>query len=101
MAALKALVDDTKTKEKYVTLVDLGDYLQGGTIGTLSSGKMVIEIMNAMQYDIVTLGNHEFNYGISELAQRIEEASFDIVLSNVRYSGKQKNIFEDVPEFIV
>ena len=47
----------------YVTLVDAGDWSQGETIGTLSQGRYIIEIMNAMNYDLAIPGNHEFDYG--------------------------------------
>ncbi len=47
----------------YVTLVDAGDFAQGATMGTISQGKYIIEIMNAMKYDFAIPGNHEFDYG--------------------------------------
>ncbi len=67
LASLKALVDDTKAEHPYVTLVDCGDYLQGGALGTLSKGSLAVELMNEMNYDIVTIGNHEFDYGMDAL----------------------------------
>ena len=101
LSSLKSLVDDTKLEHPYVSLVDLGDYIQGSTIGTLSKGKYIIDIMNEMNYDIATIGNHEFDYGIEELAKRMNEANFEIVASNIIYSGNNKNIFEDIPEYII
>ena len=47
----------------YVTLVDAGDWSQGETIGMISQGRYIIEIMNAMNYDLAIPGNHEFDYG--------------------------------------
>ena len=47
----------------YVTLVDVGDWAQGETMGMLSQGKYILEIMNALNYDFVIPGNHEFDYG--------------------------------------
>ncbi len=101
LASLKALVDDTKAEHEYVSLVDLGDYLQGGTLGSLSQGKLIVELMNATGYDIATFGNHEFDYGLDVLSSRMDETDFDLIASNVKYSGSTKNIFEDIPEYII
>lgn len=43
-------------------LVSAGDYLQGGTMGAISRGSYVVDVMNAVGYDAVTFGNHEFDY---------------------------------------
>ena len=50
--------------EANVTLVDAGDAIQGGSIGTLTKGKAIVEIMNAVGYDLAVPGNHEFDYGM-------------------------------------
>ncbi len=55
--------DEMKKLSPYVTLVDAGDHVQGATIGIISHGRYIIEIMNELNYEIVTLGNHEFDYG--------------------------------------
>ena len=47
----------------YVTLVDVGDWSQGENIGAISQGRYLLEIMNALNYDFVIPGNHEFDYG--------------------------------------
>ena len=54
-------------KHNNVILVDAGDHIQGGTIGQITSGEAIIDIMNELEYDVVTLGNHEFDYGIEQL----------------------------------
>lgn len=100
-AGLKALVEDTKKEHAYVSLVDVGDYIQGGTLGSLTKGKAIIELMNAMNYDVVTIGNHEFDYGMEELSNRMHEMNCPIVASNVLYRGTKKNIFEDIPTYIM
>ena len=96
---LKALVDDTKKEHEYVTLVDCGDYLQGGTLGTLSKGEFIIDLMNDAGYDIVTIGNHEFDYGMEQLSALMKKMEFDQVLCNVKYSGKKENIFADTKPY--
>ncbi|MBQ9595026.1 MAG: metallophosphoesterase, partial [Synergistaceae bacterium] len=50
----------------YVTLVDAGDAVQGATIGAISQGRYIIEIMNYLGYDVAVPGNHEFDYGWSQ-----------------------------------
>lgn len=100
-AGVKALVDDTKAEHQYVTLVDCGDYLQGGTFGTFSKGAYCIEIMNKVGYDIVTIGNHDFDYDMPVLKQRISESQFDYVACNTIYTGKGESVFKDIPDYIV
>ncbi len=58
MAGLRNAISDTA----YVAVVSSGDYLQGGTVGTISEGRYVVDIMKGVGYDAVTLGNHEFDY---------------------------------------
>ena len=52
-----------------VLTVSSGDFLQGGPYGALSSGGYVVEMMNSVGYDVVTLGNHEFDYGVPRLEE--------------------------------
>ena len=59
-----------------VILVDNGDAIQGGPIGTLSKGEYIIDIMNAVGYDIATIGNHEFDYGMDVFMSLREKAEF-------------------------
>ena len=54
-------------KYKHVILVDAGDHIQGGTIGLITNGEAIIDIMNKLEYEVVTLGNHEFDYGLPQL----------------------------------
>ncbi|MBQ6971248.1 MAG: bifunctional metallophosphatase/5'-nucleotidase [Synergistaceae bacterium] len=56
-------VNEARKLTPYVTLVDAGDFAQGAVIGTVSQGRYIVEIMNAIGYDIVVPGNHEFDYG--------------------------------------
>ena len=61
-------------QQKYntVLLVDAGDHIQGGTIGMLTNGTAIIEIMNKLGYDAATLGNHEFDYRLPQL-EKVEK----------------------------
>ena len=60
---------ESLAKDHDVLLVDSGDYLRGETPGMLTLGSAIIEIMNTLGYDAVTLGNHEFSYGPDRLAE--------------------------------
>ena len=66
----------------YVLLVDNGDAVQGDTIGTLSKGAYIIDIMNAIGYDVATIGNHEFDYGMEQFMENAAHASFPYVSAN-------------------
>lgn len=100
-AKLKALVNDTKADHENVLLVDLGDYVQGGTLGSLTQGTAIINLMNAMEYDIATIGNHEFDYGTEQLGELMNRAEFEFTLCNAEYTGRKKSIFEDTPPYII
>ena len=65
-----------------VILVDAGDYVQGTALGGIDSGRSVIDIMNATGYDVATLGNHEFDYGMDAMFRNAAHASFRTVCCN-------------------
>ena len=67
---------------KHVVLVDNGDAVQGDTIGTLSNGEYIIDIMNEVGYDVATPGNHEFDYGMEQFLALTEQANFPYVSAN-------------------
>ncbi len=66
-----------------------GDFISPSLIGTLKidgegvKGKQIIEVLNAVGIDLVTFGNHEFDYDAKTLQKRINESKFDWVSSNV------------------
>lgn len=66
-----------------VVVVSSGDYVQGGGIGAASKGGYIVDIMNAVGYDAVTLGNHEFDYGIPRLKELSGMLKTDIVDFNL------------------
>ena len=55
-----------------VILVDGGDAIQGGPIGTLSKGSYIVDIMNQVGYDLAVPGNHEFDYGMDNFLDLAE-----------------------------
>lgn len=60
-----------------------GDMLQGNNWANLFLGESVMELMNAMKFDTMVLGNHEFDFGTGELRKRISEAHFPVLGANV------------------
>ena len=66
-----------------VLLVDAGDHIQGTAYGSMDKGKTIIELMNAADYDLATLGNHEFDYGMDGRIKVTDEwAKFPYVSCN-------------------
>jgi len=81
--------------EGYTTLlVDAGDFVQGDVIGTLSGGEYLIDIMNELGFDVATLGNHEFDYGMEQFGKLTEKADFKIVSSNFIDLETDKPVFD-------
>ncbi len=76
-------------------LVDAGDHLQGTAYGGMDNGETIIEIMNAAGYDLATLGNHEFDYGMEGALNAIEWADFPYVSCNF-YHVKDGVVGENV-----
>lgn len=68
-----------------VILLDAGDTIHGTNIVNLFGGQPAIEVMNAMGYNAMTLGNHEFNFGQETLLARVEDANFPVLGANVFY----------------
>ena len=66
-----------------VVLVDAGDFSQGTTYVSSSKGLSAVEMMNAVGYDIVTLGNHEFDFGYAQLMDNLSKAEFTTISANV------------------
>ncbi len=83
IAYLAAKVDALR-KEKPTLLLSAGDMIQGDNWANLFQGESVIELMNAMNFDAMVLGNHEFDFGQEVLGKRISEARFPVLGANVR-----------------
>ncbi len=88
-ASIAALKADYEAAGAEVVLVDAGDYIQGSTYVSTSQGASAVELMNAVGYDVVTFGNHEFDYGYENLVNIMGEAEFDYISANILYNGEQ------------
>ena len=80
IAQLKA---DYEAKGAEVILVDAGDYSQGKTYVSVTKGADAVTMMNAAGYDVVTLGNHEFDYGYAQLKENMSKAKFKVICADV------------------
>lgn len=74
---------NTLRKEKPSLLLSAGDMIQGNNWANLSQGESVIELMNIMRFDVMVVGNHEFDFGQDTLKKRISEAKFPVLGANV------------------
>lgn len=82
-AKLKTKVDLLKEEDPNLLFLNAGDALHGTTIINLTSGEQMIEIMNAMGFDAMTPGNHDFNYGYEQLMKLKGMAEFPILGANI------------------
>ncbi|MDR2970561.1 MAG: metallophosphatase [Bacteroidales bacterium] len=82
-------IQETRKQYPNTLVVDAGDFSQGTPYFNLFKGFPEIELMNAMGYDVVALGNHEFDNGSKVLAKRLKQAEFKVVCSNYQFKNKQ------------
>lgn len=90
-SGLAAYRDSLQRTAGGVILADVGDAVQGNFMGTLSKGGIIVELMNAVGYDVATLGNHEFDYGMPRLAELLDSSRATYVAANLRYTGAGEN----------
>lgn len=83
MAAVAALKEDWEDKGYEVLLVDAGDATQGMPLVDTTHGAPAIAFMNSCGYDLMTVGNHEFDWGADNLASIEEQADFPLLSANI------------------
>ena len=86
-ARRSGVINSIRSEEPHVLLVDAGDFLQGTPYFNYFGGRLEIQGFNRMQYDAVTLGNHEFDNGMDSLAAILSLKQFPVVSSNYNVSG--------------
>jgi len=87
LAGLRDAIADTA----HVVLVSNGDYVQGMTVGAISKGQYVVDIMQTMGYDAITLGNHEYDYGMERMFQLLRQVPAPLVCANL-YDMKNEHL---------
>lgn len=80
-------IKTAKEKTNNSILIDAGDATQGTPMGKFSKGLDIVELMNATGYDLMTLGNHEFDYGKDAVLEIAKSAKFPVVSANTLYNG--------------
>ena len=97
LSTLKALKDSMESKGDAVFVVDAGDFLQGGTFGTITQGRSSVDVMNSVGYDVGIPGNHEFDFGFPVLLERASSLNYPLICANLVYPDG-KSVF---PEYVV
>ena len=87
-AGLALVRDAYERAGNHVLLVDNGDSIQGEPVGTMTSGEANIKLMNAVGYDIATMGNHEFDYGMDRFFELTKMADFPYISCNFNKDGE-------------
>lgn len=81
-----ALIKQIRAEEQHVVLLDAGDIFQGTPYFNFFGGELEFKLMTEMGYDAATLGNHDFDAGISGLVKQLPHAGFPLVNANYDFS---------------
>ena len=81
------MVRRERSKHPDMLLFDSGDFSQGSPYYTLYKGDVEVGLMNLMRYDAVAIGNHEFDFGVENMARLFKKADFPIVCANYDFTG--------------
>ena len=87
------MIKEERQQNPELLLIDSGDFSQGSGYYTLFKGEVEIGLMNQMGYDCATIGNHEFDFGMDNMARLFKMANFPIVCSNYDCTG---TVLEDL-----
>ena len=81
------MVKEQRQLHPNLLLIDSGDFSQGSGYYTLFKGEVEVGLMNLMGYDAATIGNHEFDFGLDNMAKLFRQANFPIICSNYDCKG--------------
>jgi 5'-nucleotidase len=82
----KAVIDSVRAADKNVLLVDIGDFVQGTPYFNIFKGRAEASMMDLMKYDVGTIGNHEFDYGLDTMKMIFSLLDYPIVCCNYDFS---------------
>ncbi len=82
-----AMLDQERQKNPDLLLFDSGDFSQGSSYYSMFKGDVEVGLMNMMRYDAATIGNHEFDFGMENMARLFRMADFPIVCANYDFTG--------------
>ena len=91
LAAMKNELMESYTN---VGVVSVGDFVQGGTLGAVSKGEYIVNLMNKVGYDAIALGNHEFDYQLPRLNELNAMSNTKFISCNFQKIGEDKSYFE-------
>lgn len=81
------MLKEERRKDPDLLLFDSGDFSQGSGYYTMFKGDVEVGLMNEMHYDAATIGNHEFDFGLDNMARLFKMAQFPIVCTNYDFTG--------------
>lgn len=81
------MIEEERAKSPKLLLIDSGDFSQGSPYYNMYQGEVEVKLMNMMKYDAATIGNHEFDFGLENMAKIFKMADFPIVCSNYDFTG--------------
>lgn len=81
---LVSLRNECLSATDYVSTVSCGDFASGGIVGAITKGEQVVEIMNYVGYDVVALGNHELDYGMTQMFKITDALEAPVVCANLK-----------------
>ena len=82
-----AMIKEERAKNPDLLLIVSGDFSQGSPFYTMFKGDVEVGLMNLMGYDAVTIGNHEFDFGLENMARIFKMAKFPVVCANYDFTG--------------
>ena len=82
-----AMIKEERAKNPDLLLIDSGDFSQGSPFYTMFKGDVEVGLMNLMGSDAVTIGNHEFDFGLENMARIFKMAKFPVVCANYDFTG--------------
>jgi 5'-nucleotidase len=86
-----AIIENIRKEEKNVLLLDAGDIFQGTPYFNYYGGELEFKLMSMMQYDVATMGNHDFDNGIDGFYNQLPNAKFDFVSANYDFKNTVLN----------
>ena len=92
-ARMASVKKEMLQKTPYVTTVSCGDFVQGNLVGSVSQGEHIVDIMNQVGYEVVTLGNHEFDFGIKQQSALLKRLEASTVCCNFRDQRTMKPVY--------
>jgi len=81
------LLQEERAKDPELLYFDSGDFCQGSAYFTMFKGEVEVGLMNQMGIDAATIGNHEFDFGLENMARLFRLANFPIVCANYDFTG--------------